>query len=296
MTDLSEQSRDYGRIEKAIQYLVENQQAQPSLGDTAEQVGLSEYHFQKLFTRWAGVSPKRFMQFLTKEYARELLRSNHTVMDACYEAGLSSPGRLHDLFVQCEAVTPGELKSKGKGIRIDYGVVDTPFGQALLANTQRGICFFHFVTPDLSATELLSLLQAEWSGAELNATDSVETIANGVFSTFGQSPIDSHDHDKPITLLLKGTNFQIKVWEALLAVPQGQCVSYQQVAESIHMPKASRAVGSAIGSNNIAYLIPCHRVIQKMATPGQYRWGAVRKRAILGYEAAQKEKMASTEI
>lgn len=286
MTNLSEQSKDYERIEQAIQFLVDNQLAQPSLRDTAAHVGLSEYHFQKLFTRWAGVSPKRFVQFLTKEYARELLRSNRSVMDACYEVGLSSPGRLHDLFVQCEAVTPGELKSKGEGIRIEYGFVDTPFGRGLLANTERGICFFHFITAELSENELLSLLKAQWSGAQLIASESAERVADKLFGRFGEGSEPSLD-DKPITLLLKGTNFQIKVWEALLSIPSGQCVSYQQVAESIQMPRASRAVGTAIGSNQIAYLIPCHRVIQKMATPGQYRWGAIRKQAMLGFEAAQ---------
>ena len=277
---VAELSADYGRIEAAILYLEQNFQTQPTLADVAAHVGLSEYHFQRLFSRWAGTSPKRFLQFLTIQHSKKLLADSQTILDATYEAGLSSPSRLHDLFVTHEAITPGEFKQKGAGLTIQYGFHTSPFGNCLIALTERGICGLQFVADgDRAAT--LAELKASWPQAEF-----VED--NGATRPFIKPIFNlSEGEERPsLPLYLKGTNFQIQVWQALLKIPVGTAVSYGTVAQLIGNPKASRAVGSATGSNPIGYLIPCHRVIRQAGNLGDYRWGSSRKKAILGWEAA----------
>jgi AraC family transcriptional regulator of adaptative response/methylated-DNA-[protein]-cysteine methyltransferase len=268
---------DYQRIEQAIYFLEANFQRQPELKEIANSSGLSEYHFQRLFTRWAGISPKRFLQFLTKENAKELLKYS-SVLDATYSVGLSSPSRLHDLFISTEAVTPGQYKTNGEGLLIRFGIHPTPFGQALIGITDRGICHLSFVQTDLDTS--LNILKKKWTRAVLmEDSQSTGALITPVFS-LGSNPA-------PISLFLSGTNFQLKVWEALLNVPRGSVTTYEQVAAQIGEPNAMRAVGAAIGQNPIAYLIPCHRVIRKMGEFGNYRWGTARKKALLGWETAR---------
>jgi AraC family transcriptional regulator, regulatory protein of adaptative response / methylated-DNA-[protein]-cysteine methyltransferase len=279
MTNFTQLSADYQRIEQAIRFLEDNAQRQPALTEVAAHVGLSEYHFQRLFTRWAGISPKRFLQFLTKENAKALL-SRTSILSAAYEAGLSGPGRLHDLLVQCEAVTPGEYRTKGAGVEIAYGFHPTPFGECLLALTGRGICFFGFVQ-GADRLSLLAGLRREWANATL-WEDPTRTLLV-VEQIFTPHPGAS------VALHLRGTNFQIKVWEALLRLPPGAAISYEALAEQVGSGKAARAVGNAVARNPVAYLIPCHRVLQKAGGFGNYRYGAARKQAILGREMAQVE-------
>jgi len=267
---------DYQRIEQAIRYLENNFQHQPELKDVAKSAGLSEFHFQRLFTRWAGISPKRFLQFLTKENAKELLKRS-SVLAATYSVGLSSPGRLHDLFVSTEAVSPGEYKTRGSGLLIRYGFHPTPFGEALIGLTERGICHLSFVQDDQSTA--FAHLHTDWKNARLVE----DTLATGALI----DPVFSGDQSAaPLSLFVTGTNFQLKVWEALLSIPQGALSTYEQIAAQIGQPGALRAVGTAVGHNPIAYLIPCHRVIRKMGDIGNYRWGPARKKALLGWEAA----------
>lgn len=277
----AELSEDYGRIEAAIHYLEENFQAQPTLAEIAAHVGLSEYHFQRLFSRWAGTSPKRFLQFLTIQHAKQLLAESQSILDATYEAGLSSPSRLHDLFVTHEAITPGEFKQKGAGLNIQYGFHDSPFGECLIALTERGICGLQFVA-DGDREAALNELKASWPQAEFVTDDeATRPFINPIFN------LSEAEERLSLPLFLKGTNFQIQVWQALLKIPAGTAVSYGTVAQLIGNPKASRAVGSATGSNPIGYLIPCHRVIRQAGNLGDYRWGSSRKKAILGWESAR---------
>jgi AraC family transcriptional regulator, regulatory protein of adaptative response / methylated-DNA-[protein]-cysteine methyltransferase len=278
-SDFTQLSEDYARIEQAIRFIEANADRQPTLEEVAASIHLSEYHFQRLFTRWAGISPKRFLQFLTKESAKQLLKRTN-VLDAAYSAGLSSPGRLHDLFVQCEAVTPGEYKTKGAGLAIRYGFHHTPFGECLLATTDRGICFLAFVN-DENHGAALDELKKDWENADLGESPAatrpyVERIFNR----------DDHPNDSPLTLHLRGTNFQLKVWEALLRVPPGEATSYEALAARIGQPSAARAVGSAVAHNPVAYLIPCHRVLRKVGEFGNYRYGPARKKAMLLRESS----------
>ncbi|GAB4491957.1 MAG: methylated-DNA--[protein]-cysteine S-methyltransferase [Anaerolineales bacterium] len=268
---------DYVRIEQAIQYLESNYQRQPELAEIANAVGLSEFHFQRLFTRWAGISPKRFLQFLTKEGAKELLQ-HASVLESAYGVGLSGPGRLHDLLVSTEAVTPGQVRRKGQGLTIEYGFGATPFGEALVGLTTRGICFLGFVEATQQAA--MDILRGEWPLAALeHAPEQASRILSSVF--------EAESRCGPLPLYLSGTNFQLKVWEALLNIPIGSVSTYEQIAAAIGQPAAARAVGAAIGHNPIAYLIPCHRVIHKIGTFGKYRYGSARKKALLGREAAR---------
>ncbi len=273
-------TRNYRRIERALHYIEANVRRQPGLDEIAAHVGLSEFHFQRLFTQWAGITPKRFVQFLTKEHAKALLRRSQNVLDTSLAAGLSGPGRLHDLLVSCEAITPGELKAGGAGVVIDYGTHPSPFGECLVATTARGICHLAFVHDGREAA--IAALHDDWPRAQLRENEVATRVLVGAI-------FDPAPRTRPLPLLLKGTNFQLKVWEALLAIPPGAIVSYQAVARYIHMPNAVRAVGTAIGQNRIAYLIPCHRVIQSLGDFGQYRWGSVRKKAIVGWEAARAQ-------
>ncbi|MGD8944123.1 MAG: helix-turn-helix domain-containing protein, partial [Desulfobacterales bacterium] len=232
---------DYERIEKAIEFLIDNFHAQPGLREIAEKMHMSEYHFQRLFSRWVGISPKRFLQFLTKEHAKKLLEESINLLDVTYEAGLTSPGRLHDLFVSCEAVTPGEYKTKGRGLKIAYGYHATPFGACMLATTDRGICGLNFFQ-NKERPSALAGLKSRWQNATLIENPAAtRSFVDRIFNPLARQ------RSTPLHLLLSGTNFQIKVWEALIRIPMGAVVSYEDVAVSIGMPKASRAVGNAVG-------------------------------------------------
>jgi AraC family transcriptional regulator of adaptative response/methylated-DNA-[protein]-cysteine methyltransferase len=273
---------DYDRIAEAIRFLEAHALDQPDLDTLADYLGLSSYHLQRLFTRWAGISPKRFVQYLTVEYAKETLRASHNVLDASLESGLSGPGRLHDLFVTVEAVTPGEFKTGGLGLSIAYGVHESPFGACLLAVTERGVCGLSFVDEGIDGA--LADLRVRWPAARISeGAHQTGPVFEQIF------PNGKQELRQPVALLLKGTNFQIKVWEALLQVPSGAVCTYEDVAQSIGQPTAARAVGSAVSANAIAYLIPCHRVIRKTGLIRDYRWGATRKKAILGWEAARHD-------
>jgi AraC family transcriptional regulator of adaptative response/methylated-DNA-[protein]-cysteine methyltransferase len=277
-------AQDYARVEQAIRYLEAHFRQQPELGELAASAGLSEYHFQRLFTRWVGISPKRFLQYLTKEHAKRLLQKPVDLLEATYASGLSSPGRLHDLFVVTEAVTPGEFKTHGQGLSIRYGYHPTPFGECLMAVTGRGICHLAFVQN--GREQALEQLRAAWSEAELIRDDTAtEPFMQQIFYPAG-------GRWESLPLLLRGTNFQIKVWEALLHIPSGSLVTYDQVAAAIGMPGAARAVGQAIGRNPLAVIIPCHRVIRKDGGFGDYRYGSARKKALLGWEIARREEKA----
>jgi AraC family transcriptional regulator of adaptative response/methylated-DNA-[protein]-cysteine methyltransferase len=272
---------DYARIERAILYLDAHAQEQPRLAEVAAHVGLSPYHFQRLFTRWAGISPKRFLQFQTLEHAKQLLAERRSMLDATYDAGLSSGGRLHDLFVTLTAMTPGEFKQGGAGLTIQYGVHVSPFGEHLLAVCERGICALQFLT-GTSPSEGLRELRAEWPRATLvEAPEATQPYSERIF------PARKPRTLQPLSLFVKGTNFQLKVWEALLRIPPGAVATYEDIARSLQMPRATRAVGSAVGDNPIALLIPCHRVIRKTGAFGEYRWGLARKRAMLTWESAR---------
>jgi AraC family transcriptional regulator of adaptative response/methylated-DNA-[protein]-cysteine methyltransferase len=274
-------AEDYGRIEQAILFLEKNFREQPDLKEVAASVGLSEYHFQRLFSRWAGISPKRFLQFLTIEYAKQLLAESKSVLDVTYESGLSSPGRLHDLFVTCEAITPGEFKNKGEGLTISYGFHPSPFGECLLSITERGVCGLAFVQHD-DQTSALEELKRNWPKSTF-LEDTTQTLP------FVEQIFNPVKDRQALPVILKGTNFQIKVWQALLKIPPGSVVSYDELAALIGQPGAARAVGNAVAQNPIGYVIPCHRVIRKMGVVGDYHWNPARKRAILGWEAARKE-------
>jgi len=270
-------SHHYRIIEHAIEFIRSHARRQPSLAEIAAEVQLSEYHLQRLFTEWAGISPKRFLQFLTKEHAKRSLRHSSDVFNAALDAGLSGSGRLHDLMVTCEAMTPGEVKAGGAGVVVRYGLSATPFGEALIGWTSRGVCYLGFCGPDTS--DRLSELAAEWPAAELiHDPGETDVLAQRIFS-HGKQPGKLH-------LLLRGSNFQIKVWEALLGVRSGQRVSYGQLARLAGSPKAQRAVGSALAVNTIGYLIPCHRVIREGGDVGIYRWGSTRKLAMQAWEAS----------
>jgi AraC family transcriptional regulator of adaptative response/methylated-DNA-[protein]-cysteine methyltransferase len=275
---------DYERIEQAIRFLEKNFRTQPELRDVAAHVGLSEFHFQRIFSRWAGVSPKRFLQFMTVECAKELLSESKSVLDATYDAGLSSPGRLHDLFVTLEGMTPGEYKLKGGGVQITYGFHPTPFGECLLALTPRGICRLSFLAEG-SRKQAVTQLKESWESAQLKEDSrATESVAGRIFG-------DLWPRRKQLHLVVRGTNFQIKVWDALLRIPEGSVASYQHVASMIGMPDAARAVGNAVAQNPVAYLIPCHRVIRSVGGFGSYRWGTARKKALLLWEDSRTRKV-----
>jgi len=279
--DYQQLSDDYLLVEAALRYLQTHHSQQPSLSQIAASVGLSDYHFQRIFKRWVGISPKRFLQYLTKEHAKQLLDKSANLLEVSYKTGLSGPGRLHDLFISCEAVTPGEYKSHGEGLQITYGFHPSQFGECLIAMTFRGLCGLYFVKGNDRAAAL-DYLHQRWSYASLSENpDRTSGFLDQIFS------IDITKDRPQINLFLHGTNFQIKVWEALIQIPPGSLASYQQIAQMVGRPEATRAVGNAVGDNPIAYLIPCHRVIRKMGAIGNYRWGPARKRAILGWEMAK---------
>lgn len=263
----------YGLVARAIAELAAG--GEPSLAVLSDRLGVSEFHLQRVFTEWAGVSPKRFLQFISKERALAALRAERDVLSASLAAGLSSPGRLHDLLVSCEGVTPGEARQLGGGVRIRYGAHTTPLGEAFIGLTERGICHLRFLDRD---ADPLEELRDEWPAAAL-----VED------REAARSRLESLAHPRaPIRLWLKGTNFQLKVWEALLRVPEGELVSYASLARATGMPTAVRAVASAVAANPVAWLVPCHRVIRSSGVLGQYRWGPERKAALIGWEAARR--------
>jgi AraC family transcriptional regulator of adaptative response/methylated-DNA-[protein]-cysteine methyltransferase len=265
---------DYRRVAAAIEYLDSHARSQPSLDEVAGAVGLSPHHFHRLFRRWAGTTPKRFLQLLTLDAAKERLDASRSVLETAYDVGLSGPGRLHDLFVTLDGVTPGEFADGAAGVPITYGAAPTPFGTAVIARTPRGVCHLSF--DDVEAA--VSPIATAWPGAQLERDDAVAvSLADAIFGG-----------DRP-PLHVRGTNFQLRVWQALVGIPEGHVAAYGDVAEGIGRPTASRAVAGAIARNRVAWLIPCHRVIRKVGAAGGYRWGTQRKRAMLAWESARTE-------
>ncbi|MFO7895052.1 MAG: methylated-DNA--[protein]-cysteine S-methyltransferase [Longimicrobiales bacterium] len=272
---------DYRRVAAAIEYIDAHARSQPSLDDVAGAVGLSPHHFHRLFRRWAGTTPKRFLQLLTLEDAKRRLEASRSVLHTAYEVGLSGPGRLHDLFVTLAGVTPGEFADGGDGVEITVGTTPSPFGIAFVGRTPRGVCHLSFVDGggETAAVEPeLAELADAWPEARFHRDD-------GVARSLGEAIFGG---DRP-PLHVRGTNFQLGVWRALLSIPEGQVAAYGDVAEGLGRPEAARAVAGAVSRNRVAWLIPCHRVIRKVGEAGGYRWGTSRKRAMLAWEAAQTE-------
>jgi AraC family transcriptional regulator, regulatory protein of adaptative response / methylated-DNA-[protein]-cysteine methyltransferase len=270
---------NYNRIAAAIEYLAGNFQDQPDLDQVAKKVHLSPFHFQRLFTEWAGVSPKKFLQFLTIEYAKTVLREKQSnVFDAAYKTGLSGTGRLHDLFIKIEGMTPGEFKNGGAELSINYSFAESPFGKLLVGSTNKGIC--HMAFADDEGEAFLQLKQHFPNATYKQVVDLIQQNALYIF-THDWNTLDQ------VKLHLKGTPFQLKVWETLLKIPVGGLSTYKTVAQQVQNPNALRAVGSAIGQNPVAFIIPCHRVIQSAGTFGNYHWGTTRKTAMIGWEAAK---------
>ena len=268
---------DASQVERALEWLSRNFERQPSLAEAAGHVGLSEYHFQRRFRRHVGLSPKKYVQFLTLERAKELLAQSRSVLDAAYASGLSGPGRLHDLFVNVEAMTPGEYKHQGQGLTIRYGAHPSPFGQCLVMRTARGVCGLAFTSPARCTEALAELARGVEAATFVEDADATAGIAKTIFG----GPAGGND----IALHLRGTPFQIKTWRALLSIPSGCVTSYSDLARRIGAPGASRAAGNAAASNPVAWIIPCHRVIRASGVLGEYRWGRGRKLAMLSLEA-----------
>lgn len=272
---------NYERIAKAIGYLEENFKQQPDLDAVAEKVHLSPFHFQRLFTEWAGISPKRFLQYLTVDYLKEKLHESRNLIQAAEAAGLSSQSRVYDLFTTLEAVTPQEYKESGGGLRIEYGLHETPFGNALIGITERGICWLSFVPIGEEPNAEINQMKQHWHNSIFHQNQVLTfSFIQKIFSPLPEK-------NQKLHLLVKGTNFQVKVWQALLKLPLGSVTTYQNIAEQINNPKAMQAVGSAVGANHVAYLIPCHRVIRKDGVLGEYRWQSSRKKSIIGWEMAK---------
>jgi AraC family transcriptional regulator, regulatory protein of adaptative response / methylated-DNA-[protein]-cysteine methyltransferase len=291
-----EQDINYARIEQAIQYLEKNFQRQPELDEIAEEVHLSPFHFQRLFTEWAGISPKRFLQYLTVDYLKKKLAESKNLIEAAESVGLSSQSRVYDLFTTLEAVTPAEYKMNGAGIRVEYGIHATQFGDALIGVTARGVCWLSFLTTEEDPRHQIEAMKAHWNNSvfhqdQILTNTFIEKIFNrpsaaGIGEGPAQRSSSAVGGEGKIHLFVKGTNFQIKVWDALLKLPLGSVTTYQEIAGKIENPNALQAVGSAVGANHIAYLIPCHRVIRKDGILGEYRWSTTRKKSIIGWEMA----------
>lgn len=277
---------DYDRIASAMAYLVDRAIDQPSLEEIAAHVHLSPYHFQRLFCRWAGTTPKRFLQVLTLERGKVLLENSRSLLEVSHELGLSGSSRLHDHFVQLEAVTPGEYKSRGKQVHIEYGVHGTPLGPMFVAVTQRGVCRAEFMDFN-SMDELLDNLHNAWPLSSIR--ESLPSTRHVIDAFFSSDTASKHG---PLSLHVAGTNFQIAVWRALLKIPTGAVASYADVAKSLGAPKSARAVGNAIGANPVALLIPCHRVIQQSGALGGYRWGPAKKLMVQTWEKMRDEPVA----
>lgn len=276
----TQENINYNRIAEAIDYIKTNFREQPNLDEVAEKVHLSPFHFQRLFTEWAGTSPKKFLQYISVEHAKKILKENNqaTLFDTAYETGLSGTSRLHDLFVNIEGMTPAEYKNGGKNLFINYSFAESPFGNIIVASTEKGVCSMAFAEDE--AIGFYDLKRKFPNAAFSRKLDLSQQNALFIFQ---------NDWSKlsEIKLHLKGTDFQLKVWETLLKIPMGQLSTYGSIAQQIEKPNASRAVGTAIGSNPVAFLIPCHRVIQSSGTFGGYMWGNTRKTAIIGWEGAQ---------
>jgi AraC family transcriptional regulator of adaptative response/methylated-DNA-[protein]-cysteine methyltransferase len=275
-----DQHPHYELAAAAIRLLTDPRHGRLGLGELAAELEVSEFHLQRVFTDWAGVSPKRFAQFLTRSRALERLRVADDVLSASFEAGLSSPGRLHDLLVACDGVTPGEVRALGEQLLIRYGTAMTPFGPALVGTTSRGLCHLRFAETDTAA---VAELRSEWPRATL--------LEDAAAARAALAPLEGVR--RPLRLWLKGTNFQIKVWEALLRVPEGALIAYSELAAAAGQPAAARAVASAVAANPVAWLVPCHRVIRASGVLGDYRWGPVRKAAMIGWEAARSSPQAA---
>lgn len=273
---------NYNRIAEAISYIQANFKDQPGLEEIAEKAHLSPFHFQKLFAEWAGTTPKKFLQYISAQHAKKLLKEEQaTLFDAAYETGFSGTSRLHDLFINIEGMTPAEYKNGGQNLAINYSFADSPFGNMIVASTTKGICYMAFEEDEAKALEKLT---GKFPNASFGRKlDMLQQNALFIFQ---------NDWSKlpEVKLHLKGTDFQLKVWEALLKIPMGKLTTYGSVAQKINAPSASRAVGTAIGSNPIAFLIPCHRVIRSSGAVGGYMWGSARKMAIIGWEGAKTNK------
>jgi AraC family transcriptional regulator of adaptative response/methylated-DNA-[protein]-cysteine methyltransferase len=267
-------SRDFARIARAIRFIDDNYRAQPRLATIAQSARLSEFHFNRLFRRWAGVTPRQYLAYVTARAARRELTGSASVLDAAYSVGLSGAGRLHDLAVTLEAVTPGELKARGAGVAIRYGCSDTPFGRALLASTPRGVCALSFVEPGADAAAVRALIE-EWPRAQLRRDDDGAAALS--------ARIWSAANEEPLRLAVQGTNFQLKVWQALLALGAQCPTTYSGLAKALRRGGSERAVGNAVGANPVAWLIPCHNVLRKDGGLGGYHWGEDRKRAMLAW-------------
>lgn len=279
MHGFDEAARDYTRIERALSFLVEEAGAQPSLDRLADEVGLSSHHFQRVFQRWAGVSPKRFLQYLTKEHALSLLARGDSVFDTAIEVGLSGPSRLHDLLVVSEAATPGELRNGGRGLELGFDFSPSPFGLCLVVESPRGLSMLSFVGEEDETSARLEIARRfPEAGIQRRRGLAASWIEPIFRPTIGAHPLRLH---------LFGTQFQLKVWQALLSIPEGSLSTYAALAKAVGQPAAARAVGTAVGQNPIAFLIPCHRVIRAVGTRGGYRWGPIRKAALIGLEQAR---------
>ena len=277
---MSEQQKlNYERIAAAIRFIEENRQEQPKLEAVAEHVNMSPFHFQRIFQEWAGITPKHFLQYLNVEYAKYILQKTHaSLLDTAYEVGLSGTGRLHDLFVNIEGMTPGEYKNGGESLSINYSFAESPFGEIFVASTSKGVCCMEFA--DNHEIAFNSLLQKFPNAKFSQIVDKIQQNALFIFT-------QDWSKLKEIKLHLKGTDFQLKVWDALLKIPMGGLTTYGDIATEINNPKACRAVGTAIGENPVAFLIPCHRVIRSSGALGNYHWGEIRKTANIGWEAAK---------
>lgn len=267
-------ARDYQRVEQAIAYIIEHRSSQPELEEIADNIGLSPFHTQRLFSRWAGVSPKRFLSYLTIEHAKQKLEESASVFDAALDSGLSGPSRLYDLMVSVEAMTPGEYKTQGSSITIHYGQADTPFGAALVLMSDRGLCGLEFIRDDFAA--LLDAAKQRWPLSNFKKDQNRAKEMASRFFLEGQA----------VPILMKGTPWQLQVWSALLRIPPGVITSYGQIAEQVCTRKASRAVGTAVAANHIGYVVPCHRVLRATGLFKRYRWGAPRRWAMLAKESA----------
>ncbi len=277
-------ARDFARIADAIGYLVAHREDQPELADVAEAAGLSPHHFQRLFTRWAGISPKKFLQFLTHRHAMDLLHGSASVLDAALETGLSGPGRLHDLFVSLSAASPGEFKARGAGMTFHYGFHPSPFGECMVSVTARGVAGVSFTDP-FSREELLAEQRLGWENAEW--IEDPAAVAGYLPRIFPLAASGTGNTTEPLPVFLRGTAFQLRVWEALLRIPAGSVVSYGGLAAHLGQSRGARAVGTACGANRVGFLIPCHRVIRETGIITGYRWGPEKKRTILAWEAAR---------
>ena len=271
---------DYQRIAKAIEFFRLNHKRQPTLEEAAEQISLSPFHFQRMFKNWAGVTPKQFLQYLSVEHAKAILKNQQaTLLNTAHETGLSGTGRLHDLFIKVEGMTPGEYKNGGEHLQINYSFAESPFGNILIAATPRGVCYMAFA--DENNIEAFYKLQRRFPFATYQQqTDGHQQSALSIFR-------HNWSNLTEIKLHLKGTTFQLKVWETLLKVPMGGLTTYSRLAGTLNNPNACRAVGTAVGDNPVAFLIPCHRVIKSTGETGQYHWGSSRKNAMIGWEASK---------